>query len=433
MKCRPVSDERFVMTNKMYPAPKRIMLHSGLIAEVLGIDPYPSDCENHNDLITLYSHYSRCSAGSDNYCNNDGQSCGRRNSQPVNIGRPSRPVFRDQNAAQSAQPVRSGCPYRPDQPRIQDRPVDLFGPSPARISRSRRSTYDVQPPRCGDQNARRGTYDVEPEPQGSRRGTYDVPQPYAALQQNDRRGTYDVPQPYAALQQNDRRGTYNVSQPCPALQQNDRRGTYDVSQPCPALQQNNRRGTYDVSQPCPALQRNTCSDVQPQPERTSNCGGSGGNTFTVTGTFQLLDGFQGLSTGRQPPRGQSSSANRLHDTDGDINDYLDNHQDVDMVAPRCVAVPGQPYVDIDESDANTTPDNWRLTLGNRHSLGSQGLGILSPVAYDHYNSGSRDTSGRGQWPSIDRQSYAVWSQRFVRHERCVNATRPPVEGQVRRP
>jgi len=138
--------------------------------------------------------------------------------------------------------------------------------------------------------------------------------------------------------------------------------------------------------------------VQPQPEQTFNCGGSGGSTFTLTGTFQLLDGFQGLS-----PRGQSSSANRLHDTDGDINDYLDNHQDIDMVAPRCVAVPGQPYVDIDESDANTTPDNWRLTLGNRSSVGSQGLGILSPVAYDHY-SGSRDTSGRGQWPSIDRQS-----------------------------
>ncbi|XP_003247431.1 uncharacterized protein LOC100569518 [Acyrthosiphon pisum] len=366
MKCQLVSDERFITTNKLYPASVRI--HPGLIAEVLGIDPYPSDCEKHNDLITWYSHYSRCSAGSDNCCNNDGRrSCGRRNSQPINSGHPSRPVFRDQNATQSAQPVRSGCPYRPDQSRMQDRPVDLIGPSPVRISRNRRSTYDVQQPPCGDQNARRGTYDVEPEPQCSRRGTYDVPQPCGALQQNDRRGTYDVSQPCAALQQSDRRGTYNVSQPCPALQQNDRRGTYDV---------------------------------QPQQARTSNCGGSGGSTFTVTGTFQLVDGFQGLSPGRQPPRGQSSSGNRLHDTDGDINDYLDNHQDYDMVAPRCVAVPGQPYVDIDESDANTTPDNWRLTLGNRSSVGSQGLGIPSP---DHYN-GSRDTSGQGQWPSIDRQS-----------------------------
>jgi len=142
--------------------------------------------------------------------------------------------------------------------------------------------------------------------------------------------------------------------------------------------------------------------VQPQPARTSNCGGSGGRTFTLTGTFQL-NGFQGLSPRRQQPRDELPSGNRLHDTDGDINDYLDNHQDYDMVAPRCVALPGQPYVDIDESDANTTPENWRLTLGNRSSVGSQGMGIPSPVAYDHY-SGSRDTSGRGQWPSIDRQS-----------------------------
>jgi len=120
----------------------------------------------------------------------------------------------------------------------------------------------------------------------------------------------------------------------------------------------------------------------------------------MTGTFQLLDGYQGLS---QPPRDQSSSCNRLHDTDGDINDYLDNHQDYDMVAPRSVALPGQPYVRIDDSEANTTPDNWRLTLDNRSSVGSQGLGIPSPVAYDDY-SGSRHTSRRRQWPSVDRHS-----------------------------
>ncbi|KAL4154446.1 hypothetical protein QTP88_000310 [Uroleucon formosanum] len=396
MKCQPVSDERFVMMDKIYPARVHSKHHPDLIAEVLGIDPYSTDCEKHNDLITRYSYYYRCSAGSDNYCNNDDQTCGRRNSQP-------RPVFRDQNAVQSEPPLRSGCPCRPDQPRILDRPVDLFNgsslpgssrpePAPARISHNRRCTYDVQPPPCGDQNARRGIYDVEPEPQDSRRGTYDVPQPYAALQQNDRRGTYNVSQPCSALQQNERRGTYDVSQPCAGLQQNDRRGTYNVSQLYDVLQQNDRRGTYDLSQPCAALQRNTCSDVRPQPARTSNFGGSGGSTFTVTGTFQLLDGFQGLS---QPPRDQSSSCNGLHDTDGDINDYLDNHQDYDMVAPRAVALPGQPYVRIDESDANTTPDNWRLTLDNHNSVSSQGMGIPSPVAYDHY-SGSRDTSRRRQ-------------------------------------
>ncbi|XP_022160124.1 uncharacterized protein LOC111026365 [Myzus persicae] len=339
MKYEPVSDERFVVTDKVYPAPLRIILDPDLNTEVFSIDSRPTDCENPNDLIKRYSNYARCRAGSDN-CSNAGRSCGRRNSQSMNGGRTSR------SGSQSAQPGPSGCPCRPE----QSRRLDMSNrPSQARSSRNRRCTYDVQPPPCGDQNARRGTYDVEPEPQ------------------------------------------------------NNRRGTYDVSQPCAAIQQNDRRGTYDVSQPCSAIQRNACSDVQPQ--RESNCGRSEGSTFTLTGTFQLLGtGFQGLSPTRNQQRARSSSCSRLQDTDGDIDDYLDNHLNYDMVAPRAVALPGQPYVPIDESDANTTPDIWRMTLDHRSSVqGSQGLGIFSPAAYDDF-SGSRDTSGRRQWPSAERQS-----------------------------
>lgn len=337
-KYRPVSDKRFIEANKMYSTPL-LILHS---------------CPT--DLIKRYGYYVRCSAGSDNHCNAS-HSCGRRSNQSTDGGRSRGPGFRDQNATQSTQPVRSGCPCRSEQPRRLDRPVDLLTNSSsavsnrsAQIPRNRRSTYGVQTPPCGDQNPRRSTYDVEPEPQ------------------------------------------------------NNRLGTYDVSQPFIALQQNGRRRTYNVSQPCAAPQRNICNDVQPQPSRASNFRASETRTFTMTGTFQLLDGFQRLSPVRQPPRGRSSSCSRLHDTDGDIDDYLDNHLNYDMVAPRAVALPGQPYVRIDESAVNTTPDIWRQTLENRSSVDLQGLGIPSPTAYDDYNSSSRDTSGRRQWPSADRQS-----------------------------
>jgi len=337
MKYRPALDKRFIVANKMYSTPV-LILHS---------------CPT--DLIKRYSYYVRCSAGSDNHCNAS-YSCGRRNNQSTDGGRSRGLGFRDQNATQSSQPVRSGCPCRSEQSRRLDITVDLLTNSSLAVSnrsvriRNRRRTYDVQTPPCGDQNPRRSTYDVEPEPQNNRRGTYDVSQPFIAFQQND------------------------------------------------------RRRTYDVSQPCAVLQRNICNDVQPQPSRVSNFRGSEARTFTMTGTFQLLDGFQGLSPVRQPPRGRSSSSSRLHDTDGDIDDYLDNHLNYDMVAPRAVALPGQPYVRIDESAVNTTPDIWRQTLDNRSSVDLQGLGIPSPTAYDDYNSSSQDTSGRHQWPSVDRQS-----------------------------
>ncbi|XP_050061342.1 uncharacterized protein LOC114129956 [Aphis gossypii] len=395
-------------TDKPYPG---IVLDYRPIAEAFGIEPRPTDYIDHSITRHCNHRAPRCSAGSDSCCSNTGQSCGRRNSRTSNTGRgprddesggrlpPSSPVFQDQGVLQSAQPVRARvpipCPCSPEPSRGQDR----SGLSSGRIPLDRRGTYDVQQPPCGDLSTRRCDYDVEPEPrncsgQDGRRATYDVPQPCAASQ-NDRRGTYTVSQPCAASQ-SDRRGTYTVSQPC-AASQSDRRDTYNVSQPC-AASQSDRRGTYNVSQPC----------APPQNDRR-NTGHSNVQTipFSMTGTIQL-NGFEQLSPVRRPPLNRSSSCNRLHDTDGDIDDFLDNHLDYDMVAPRAVALPGQPYVNIDESAANTTPEAWRLTMHDRSSLdSSRPMGIPSP-ACDYGGCRSRaqsaDSSAPRRWSSADRQS-----------------------------
>lgn len=362
------------VTDKPYT---RTVLDSHSIAEAFGIEPRPSDCIDHS--ITRHCNHCvpRCSAGTDSYCNNTGQSCGRRNSRTSNTGRgpwdnesgsrlpPSSPVFQDQGVLQSAQPVRARvpipCPCSPEPSREQDR----SGPLSGRIPLDRRGTYDVQQPPCRDQSARGCDYNVEPEPRN-------------CSVQDRRCATYNVPQPCAGPQ-NDRQGTYNVSQPC-AAHQNDRRGTYNVSQPC-ATPQNDQWNTGR-------------SNVQTIP-------------FSMTGTIQL-NGFEQLSLVRRPPINRSSSCNRLHDTDGNIDDFLDNHLDYDMVAPRTVALPGQPYVDIDESAANTTPEAWRLTMHNRSSLdSSRPMGILSPAcAYNDCRSRaqSADSLAPRRWSSADRQS-----------------------------
>lgn len=54
---------------------------------------------------------------------------------------------------------------------------------------------------------------------------------------------------------------------------------------------------------------------------------------------------------------------------GTVEDYLDNHADVAMVAPRALAVPGRPYVRIDENADVPTPEHWRRMLADRSSLG----------------------------------------------------------------
>ncbi|KAF0771759.1 Uncharacterized protein FWK35_00000389 [Aphis craccivora] len=412
-------------TNKTDKPYSVIVLDSRPMAEAFGIEPRPSDYIDHSITRHCNHRAQRCSAGSDSCCSNTGQSCGRRNSRTSNTGRGqwddesgcrlpnSSPVFQDQGVLQSAQPVRDRvpipCPCSPEPSRGQDR----SGPSSGRIPLDRRGTYDVQQPPCGDQSARRCDYDVEPEPrncsvQDGRRTTYDVPQPCAGPQ-NERRGTYNVSQPCAGPQ-NDRRGTYNVSQPC-AGPQNDRRGTYNVSRPCAAAQ-NDRRGTYNVSQPCAGPQndrRGTYNVSRPCAAARNDRSNVPAIPFSMTGTIQL-NGFEQLSPVRRPPPNRSSSCSRLHDTDGDIEDFLDNHLDYDMVAPRAMALPGQPYVDIDESAANTTPEAWRLTIHDRSSLdSSRPMGISSPTCdYDAGCSRSRarsaDSSTPRRWSSADRQS-----------------------------
>jgi len=77
-----------------------------------------------------------------------------------------------------------------------------------------------------------------------------------------------------------------------------------------------------------------------------------------------------------------------------------------MVAPRAVALPGQPYVNIDESAANTTPEAWRQTMNDRSSLdSSRPMGIPSP-ACDRCRSRARsaDSSAPRRWSSADCQS-----------------------------
>ncbi|KAL5238618.1 hypothetical protein ACI65C_006028 [Semiaphis heraclei] len=367
-----------------------------------GTEPSKNTTVRNNDDLRQqfshrqYEHRMRCSAGNDNYNAGRNNECNRnpqqQNGRPANNGRqpiwgdqdgarlpPLRLVFRDPSLAQSAQPTPSRipvpCPCRSEPPRRQDRPVDLYTgsrlPVPNRPGRA--------PTRVPRNNDRRGTYDVQ-QPR---------PCPPAAVP-TDRRGTYDV-------------------QPPPPGNQNSRRGTFTVQPEARdgGAAQDDRRGTYDVSRPCAAAQcsRRSSSNAQPQPTGGAGVGNATGS-FMVTGTIRL-DGFQGLSPVRpHAPRDRSSSGSRMRDTDGGINAFLENQLNFDTVAPRSMAVPGQPYVRIDETAGNTTPEQWRQMMDNRSSIGSQPMGIMSPT-YDGYR-GSRDTSTDSprmqRWSSSDRQS-----------------------------
>ncbi|CAH1731671.1 unnamed protein product [Aphis gossypii] len=437
IKCRPEIYERTVkVTKKLCP---------GLVQIVTDSSSNTAAERNHEDSgrppasreRLSGDRRARCSAGSDN-CNGGGRNnpCSRNpsqqsgrsannnnNNQP-NWGNrddarlpPLRLAFRDSSLArpaqqqqqqqqqQQARPSRIPvpCPCQPEQPRRQDRPVDLYAGS--------RLPVPNRPGRAPTRIPRRGACDVQP--------TASRSCAQAAAAPADRRCTYDVqpapsrPCAQAAAAPTDRRCTYDV-QPPQCGDQNSRRCTYDVQQP---EQQQRRRDTYDVPQPCAALQggRRGSSNVQP-----AGCGGSPNNltgTFTLTGTIRL-DGFPGLSPPRpqqqqqtSSPRGRSSSCGRMNnnnnnDADGAINDFLDNQDNCDMVAPRSMAVPGQPYVRIDENAGTATPERWRQMMDNRSSIGSQPMGIMSP-AYDEYR-GSRDTSADSsrltRWSSSDRQS-----------------------------
>lgn len=407
-----------------------------------GTEPSTNTTVRNNDDLRQqfshrqYDHQMRCSAGNDNYNAGRNNECNRnpqqQNGRPANNGRqpiwgdqdgarlpPLRLVFRDQSLAQSAQPTPSRipvpCPCRSEPPRRQDHPVDLYAgsrlPVPNRPGRA-------PPTRIPRNNDRRGTHDVQqPRPCPSaamptdRRGTYDVQQPPPG-NQNSRRGTFTM-QPEAldsGAAQDNRRGTYDV-QPPPPGNQNSRRSTFTVqpeARNSSAGAQDNRRGTYDVSRPCAAAQCSRRSSSNAQPQSSGGVGaGNATGSFMVTGTIRL-DGFQGLSPVRPhaPRDDRSSSGSRMRDTDGGINAFLENQLNFDTVAPRSMAVPGQPYVRIDESAGNTTPEQWRQMMDNRSSIGSQPMGIMSPT-YDDYR-GSRDASADSprihQWSSSDRQS-----------------------------
>ncbi|CAI6354471.1 unnamed protein product [Macrosiphum euphorbiae] len=361
---------------------------------------------NYDDLRPLFpnvlcNRQIRLRAGNDN-CPRRNNACNRnpqqQNGRPANRGRqpiwgdqegprlpPLRLVFRDPSLAQpAAQQTPSRipvpCPCRPEQPRRQDRPVDLYAGSRLPV-----------PNRPGQAPARIPRNNDRPEPQPGPPACPPAPRP--------------GPPPAPSC---DRRGTYDV-QPPPCGDQNSRRRSSNAQpEPRDSCAQDIRRGTYDVSQPFAAPQcsrRSSCNPPQPQPQPYGGAGaGNTSGSFTMTGTIRL-DGFQGLSPVRPPaPRDRSSSCSRM--TDGGINAFIDNPVNFDTVAPRSMAVPGQPYVRIDETAGNTTPENWRQMIDNRSSIGSQGLGLPSPT-YDDYR-GSRgssiDSSRLQRWSSSDRQS-----------------------------
>lgn len=341
-------------------------------------------------------HNNGCNARNGRRTNNanpSSRSIWERNENPM----PSlRTAFRDNNLTDT-QP-RRGAPQRCRvpiacsrlPPRRQDQPVQLYlgsrlpvssrlGPAPTRLPRPRgaacrnhsngqtrrsqsashdnRSTYNAPQPnpcsnRCGTQDS------SQPNPCGNNRcGAQNTPQSNLC---GNRRSTQDV-QP----QQNpcdDRRGTYNVPQPDPC---NNRRGTQDVQprqDPC-----GNRRGTYNVTQ--------------------TNCGGgpSRNGTFTMSGTIQLTDGVQGFvaqgSTSFQPPvptcfqqPAPACFQSPSNDNQG-IDEFLDNQRNFDTVAPRSLAVPGCPYVPVNDSGSSSIPENWQELLDNRSSIGSQPLSM----------------------------------------------------------
>jgi len=77
-----------------------------------------------------------------------------------------------------------------------------------------------------------------------------------------------------------------------------------------------------------------------------------------------------------------------------VEEFLENQMNWDVVAPRRMAVPGQPYVHIDEDAAAAdTPEGWRRMLDDRSSIGSQPLSIdISPVRSAE-NSSATDRTG----------------------------------------
>lgn len=354
------------------------------------------------------SYPLRIKAGSDNPRRNPGRhhSCHQRVSQergaPSILGAegnrplpPLRTAFRNQNArgGGGGVPQQRRLPQAPSsripvpvpvQSKRQDcRPVQLYadsrlpvpcrpGPAPARLQR---------PVFCPAQN-RCGPREVPPQPDApcDRRDTYDEQQRLDAS--CNRCDSYDgQPQPAAPC---NRRDTYDV-QPQPDAPCS-RRDTYDVppqaNAPC------DQRDTFDVPP------RRSASE-----QRSRGCVRSGTFTLSGNGSMAINRSHAGLQQQqRQSLAGRSSDCNTTSDSMS-VEEFLENQMNWDVVAPRRMAVPGRPYVHIDESAAADMPEQWRQMLDDRSSIGSQPLSMdISPV----YSENSLTTDGTRSWSRSPR-------------------------------
>lgn len=207
-----------------------------------------------------------------------------------------------------------------------------------------------------------------------------IPRPFGRLSSN-------VDQPLISNNlQRSRRNTYEVSDPnilmqMQMLERSEASNIFDqsppeafenllVDSPEPNGQQNDRRCTYDLLEPS-IRQYDRYSNGTPKNRTNESQSGS----FSMTGTIRLYNMNVGDAQQQQqqqkpsPPRSQYRACN----TSGGVglDEYLDNYMDVNMVAPREYAVPGHPYVRIDETRDVATPDSWREMMDNRSSIGSQ--------------------------------------------------------------
>lgn len=289
-----------------------------------------------------------------------------RNNDELNASLPSRisssrrqSLSRDRNSIHDEPQMDSSASVTPTQHCCQRQSISQDGNNSFNISLSPNAS--LPPPRCCSSRRQSASED--------RNGTFDVSQlePNASLPPRNSNSRRQSRSP-------DRSFSFDESQ----LQSNA------SSVPSFSI----RHDTYDVSQQPPSnggLQRNT-----DEPRRNMLHG-----TFTMTGNIHFNRDFQELSpmsynysrpnTSISRPNTSISRPNtsisRPNTSIMDINEYLDNHMNVDMVAPRALAVPNSPYVPIDESaeSAFNIPEQWQQMLDDRSSIGSEPLSMdISP-------------------------------------------------------
>lgn len=277
---------------------------------------------------------------------------------------PLRTAFRDQNfdhSTRNASRLPVSVPRNDGQQsyRRQDQPVMHYPGSrlPTAIRPRDRQPDRTPRPSCRSLNNSRRSLSSN-NLQRPRRSTYEVSDPSILIQmqmieRSEASNIFDQSPPVAFENR-------IPDSPASNGQQCDRRCTYDI--PEPIIQQ------YDRS----SNSRNNCHKD-----------GSQSGSFSMTGTIRLYNMNIGDAQ-QQQQLSPSHSQHRASNTSGGVglDEYLDNYMDVNMVAPREYAVPGRPYVRIDETRDVATPDSWREMMDNRNSIISQPRSNQNPVYVD---------------------------------------------------